>query len=193
MKLIKINQDHYIVVDGDSEIKEGDYKYCFMDDVNKIHKQNGQYYDTNEFKITHSTKPLRGGYEFYYGSEGKINLQEVKSLVGEVDVTEKANIQFDKDTEIIPYPTPFWFESQDAQFHSYIKGYNQALKDNKEKKYTEEDLRNAHESGLGYRNGAGQRNLPQEERDREFSHFLQSLQPKTEWNVEFIDGKLKLK
>ena len=66
-----------------------------------------------------------------------------------------------------------------------MSGYNQALEDNKERKYTEEDMRKAyyqgHKSGLGSENGLT------------FEHTIQSVQPQTEWEVEFVDGKLKLK
>jgi len=61
------------------------------------------------------------------------------------------------------------------------QGYNQALEDNKEKKYTEEDLRKA------FFNGGNMKEI------EEFNSFIQSLQPKTEWEVEIVDGKLKLK
>lgn len=36
---------------SDEEIKEGFYKYCPFDDINKIHKQEGQYFDKHEYKI----------------------------------------------------------------------------------------------------------------------------------------------
>lgn len=74
---------------------------------------------------------------------------------------------------------------------SYVSGYNQALEDNKDKKYTEEDIREVVRLSL---------------EDAETSviwsgewysqiladRILQSLHPKTEWEVAFIDGKLKL-
>jgi hypothetical protein len=56
---------------------------------------------------------------------------------------------------------------------------NQALEDNKGKKYTEEDVisivKKSRETGLTA------------------EYLLLSLQPKTEWEVEIVDGKLKLK
>lgn len=57
MKLIKINTDHYIIVDN-SEIKEGDYHFDF--DKNEIDTWKGNLY-SNRLKckkITHSTQPF---------------------------------------------------------------------------------------------------------------------------------------
>lgn len=56
----------------------------------------------------------------------------------------------------------------------------------KEKKYTEEDLRIALE--YGYERGReGDFTSEQEE------EFYKYLQPKTEWEVEIVNGKFKLK
>jgi len=54
MKLIKINTDHYIVVD-DSEIKEGDWTYHHVKGIYEA-RVDGAY--TNQKKITYSTQPL---------------------------------------------------------------------------------------------------------------------------------------
>lgn len=137
MKLIKINKDHYIVVD-DSEIKKGDYFYSIRNLIEKaiINYPSGEHIG----KITHSTQPLESivtensfkRYEF-------IPLQEVKELIGEVDV---------------------------------------------EKKYTEEDIRKAIlMARVRIENVSPKYSIDE---------IFLSLQPKTEWEVEIIDG-LKLK
>ena len=85
MKLIKINTDHYVVVD-DSQIKDGDWYYDFI--YNKIDKCNlyiGKH-DTCK-KITHSTQPLGISWQ---QEVIELSLQEVKELIGEVDVEKKA-------------------------------------------------------------------------------------------------------
>jgi hypothetical protein len=84
MKLIKINTDHYVVVDDDDGTR------------------------------THSTIDIKGVLP--------LSLQEVKELIGEVDVETKVEKYTSHDM--------FW----------YKQGYNQALEDNKEKKYTEDDM-----------------------------------------------------
>jgi hypothetical protein len=168
MKLIKINTDHYVVVD-DSEIKEGDWYYweitktiqiAKLDSLNRLPKSSD-----GSKKITHSTQPFNNRPHF--AQYGLITLSEVKELIGEVDIWQKFK-EIDGSCQKGEYE--HWlFES----------GYNQALEDNKEKKYTEEDVirivEKSRETGLTA------------------EYLLLSLQPKTEWEVEFIDGKLKLK
>lgn len=194
MKLIKINTDHFLVVD-DSEIK--DYDWSRFD-----------YSDFSEMinVITHSTQPLEcnkmwtpvNGKQWMCNTMlccGKIlnpktkpiSLQEVKELIGEVDMEKKAREWFKSDEDI-------------KQRFGFVVGYNQSLEDNKEKKYTEEDLRNAF--GKGEARGYEARDCSErynpltgyEPKNNEmtFEEFIQSLQPKTEWEVEIVDGKLKL-
>jgi hypothetical protein len=183
MKLIKINPDYYIIVD-DSEIKEGDWYYweitktiqiAKLDSLNRLPKNSD-----GSKKITHSTKPLEDIPVYgeksidipLYTVRGftkikPLNLSEVKELIGEVDVKKKI---------ISPYPIN---TQNDVDWcNGYQTGYNQALEDNKEKKYTEDDVirivEKSRETGLTA------------------EYLILSLQPKTEWEVEFIDDKLKL-
>ena len=175
MTLKKLTNDHYIIVD-DSEIKEGDWYYhsiwqelfCLYKDT----MHNKAFELEKAYKITHSTQPLE-----WFGGE-IIFLSEVKELVGVVDVEKKAleisPVELDEDE----------FDVNETHRVTWIDGYNQALEDNKEKKYTEEDIKKAIEFGhTSYTPFA----------DVHYSNFIQFLQPKTEWNVDFVDGKLKLK
>ena len=180
MKLIKINTDHYIIVD-DSEIKEGDW---FLSKENIIHNNYGWNY--GDKKITYSTQPLdtiilknrdhSQSVGHYYGNGGQLSLQEVKELLGEVDV--------DNIVDELSEKPHYTHSSQQEWFKiGAYSGYTQALEDNKEKKYTEEDIRKAWEAGMKF---------IVEDKGR-YSNFIQSIQPKTEWEVEFIDDELKLK
>lgn len=171
MKLIKLTDDHYIIVD-DSEIKEksGDWFYSF---------ETGKIYDTlihhtaaSCKKITHSTN-IDWNVVYY------IPLSEIKELIGEVDVEKKAikdlESYFGSNLELTDRGRD-WVEG-------YVIGYNQALEDNKNKKYTEEDLKCMFECGRNYQNNA----------EITFKVSMEYLQSKTEWEVEIVDGKLKLK
>ena len=172
-KLIKITDDHYVVVD-DSKIEVDDW---YIDDAKQIRKSvvsdevywQHRPYNREYMKITHSTRP-------FGGSATAISLHEVKELIGGVDVEDKADKMFPN-----PYFVMEGLDIAPAYREGYVVGYNQALEDNKEKKYTEDDLRRAFFSGG---------NMKEIE---EFNSFIQSLQPKTEWEVEIVDGKLKLK
>jgi hypothetical protein len=55
-KLIKLNEEHYIIVDN-SEIKEGDFMYDIDGDIGIAIGKDKSQWEGNR-KITHSTKPL---------------------------------------------------------------------------------------------------------------------------------------
>ena len=133
MKMIKLSEDHYIVVD-----------------------------DSNKEMHT-------------------IPTSQAKELLGVVDVEKKANKQ--------------WGNVHRTGVLGYIEGYKQALEDNKERKYTEEDMRKAIEIAQTTSYVSTQLFSDQSSVKHNFraEEIIQSLQPKTEWEVEFVDGKLKLK
>jgi hypothetical protein len=191
MKLIKINTDHYIIVDN-SEIKEGDW---FIDSlgIRQVTSFAGVMVVkdiTHIKKITHSTQPFNcncsnKGYRLDTNCAERnhcfdkiqyLSLQEVKELIGEVDVKKKAEefigCKYDDIEDSIGQ----------IGYDSFIRGYNQALEDNKDRKYTEKDIDKAYWAGMQF---VG-------EDKGSFGEFIQSLQPKTEWEVEMVDGKLKL-
>ena len=155
MKLIKLSSDHYIIVD-ESEIKEGD---IFIHPNNVIERASRDLDGRGISKIIASTNKLNGVIF--------LNLSEVKELLGEVDMEKKA-------TE---YANTFIGEESTADV-DYKAGYNQALEDNKDMKYTEKDViaivEKSRATGLTA------------------EYIIQSLQPPTSWDVTIVDGKLKL-
>jgi hypothetical protein len=187
MKLIKLKDDHYVVVDDSKEIKTDD-KYLTSDNriVNWYQEFEENIKENRPSPITHSTQPLEKFtydnlsdevFSMDYYNIKPLSLQEVKELINEVDVEKKAREEY-KDNLHNPFFT--------AAPMGYVKGYNQALEDNKEKKYTEEDMKEVYEFGLMNKYKSLEVN------NDNFRYYL-SLQPKTEWEVELVDGKLKLK
>jgi len=175
MRLIKLKNDHYIIV-ADSEIKEDDWYYweitktiqiAKLDSLNRLPKNSD-----GSKKITHSTQPLEdvglGKYDLRFNKIFALDLDEIKELTGEVDVEKKMISPYSVNTQ-----------NNVDWCNGYQRGYTQALEDNKEKKYTEEDViaivEKSRATGLTA------------------EYIIQSLQPKTEWEVEIVDGKLKLK
>ena len=122
----------------------------------------------------------------HYELDGKKvtdRLQEVKELIGEVDVEKKIYALCQTECIVDSYG-----KATDDGMVIGIRAYNQALEDNKDKKYTEEDMRKAIEFGYDLRNNHKAINS-----GIDWVKILtQSLQPKTEWEVEIVDGKLKL-
>lgn len=203
MKLIKLSSDHYIIVD-DSEIKEGDYVINIQrlhiyptpvsaDDVEYRNRRNDVFK-----KITHSTQPLEDiEVDKYvprmsiYEKILQLSLSEVKELLGEVDVEKKAL------RPAAEYKG--WYkEANTYDFRKgYEVGYREALEDNKDRKYTEEDMIRAYRQGGN--NGAAFEAIVQHDykdavrfEKANDKKFMSSLQPPTSWEVEFVNGKLKI-
>ena len=92
-KLIKLNEEHYIIVDN-SEIKEGDFMYDIDGDIGiAIGKDKSQW--EGNTKITHSTKPLEdiivhNKYNVKgWGNIKPLSLSEVRELVKDKLFTKK--------------------------------------------------------------------------------------------------------
>ena len=182
--LIKIADDHYIVVD-DSEIKKGDWVVgCTKTVVQCMYPENVHHRDVK--KITHSTQPLEllsenGLSGMGFSKVRPLNVFEVKELLGVVDVEK--SMWYERNLQN-PYPSDS--PSNTGFNKGFELGYNQALEDNKDRKYTREDLLDAYTWGFLEGTERG------DDVTDSVNKFSQSLQPKTEWNVEFVDGKLKL-
>lgn len=179
MKMIKLQPDHYIIVD-DSEINEGDFFYDFHNqEICQSHFTKLPIEFGNCKYITRSTDI--NWNEVYY-----IPLSEVRELIGEVDVEKKAAKElesyFGSNLELTDRGKDW--------VNGYTIGYNQCLEDNKDKKYTEEDMRKVWNAAY-----IDAMSIDEETyKPLFFEDFMQSLQPQTEWEVEFDEhGKLKLK
>lgn len=85
MKLIKLNEEHYVIVD-DSEIKEGDW---FLNNIQReVYCNNIPNYNVDKDylkKITHSTQLLGIGWQ---QEVIELSLQEVKESFCWLDGTE---------------------------------------------------------------------------------------------------------
>lgn len=181
----KLSEDHYILMD-DSEINIGDivaeklltgeYELFTIHTLNDIDK-------STQKKITHSTQPLgflnevgltTANLKPDWTNVEFLPLSEVKELLGVVDVEK--SMWYERNLQ---NPYPLDSPSNTGFNKGFELGYNQALEDNKEKKWTDEDVIKIVEKSR-------QTGLTAE-------YIILSLQPKTEWEVEFVDGKLKLK
>ena len=199
-KLIKLSELHYIIID-DSEIKNKDYKYCPLDDVVRIHKQSGQYYDTKEFKVTHSTEPLEEVVwweretrksKLGFDKIKLLSLSEVKEAINGYNVQEMAenNSKKAKSTDGIG-----------GRYLGYIDGFKAHQKLVKDKLFTIDDIFNYSQmiceklpqlkklqtsQSDDYGNNL---NIILKIQDK----FIQLLLPKIEWEIIFDEqGKIKL-
>lgn len=208
MELIKINKDHYVIIDN-LDIKEGDF---FLNETTTIEvgisNYNYKSLSPKCKKITHSTKPLEDVIvlvrpdgsdvsETIFDKVKEISLSEVKKLIGDVNLEELELIyhqQLIERREVarnfrgqVAGNHPDMFTSREIlnMMEGYSDGYAQALEDNKSKnkQYTEEDMRYMFECGRNYQNNA----------EVTFKVSMDFIKHRIEWEVEFVDGKLKLK
>ena len=180
MKLIKLSSDHYIIVDESKQPVEGYYYDNFIKDIRDT--RGAEYGQADHcWQITHSTQPLEYTNEdhlHWYKIE-QLSLSEVKELLGEVDVEKKAT----------GYANTFIGEESTADV-DYKAGYIAALEDNKGKIYTEEDIIKVVRLSLedAEKSVLWSKEYPQKLADK----ILQSLQSPTSWDIQFVNGKLKL-
>lgn len=234
-KLIKITEEHYIVVD-DSEIREGDWifnysgiKYdeqvisqCTKNAVinwqQNIHINNGTKSIRDCIKkITHSTQPLEQGYgcevkdgkmirnvdkEPCYDLIKPLSLLEVEEAIHGYSDLEKyawekakhkflqeegreANLNDSKDLLVVS-----------AIQVGIIEGFLTHKELTKDKLFTAKDMRNAMNcivNSTYINKGDSVFDLFIEVNRKKFiDEYIQSLLPKTEWDVTFKNSKLEL-
>lgn len=186
-KLIKINEQHYVVCD-DSEIKEGDWYYDFTDKEGSLpiyqRSQCPKFYSGCK-KITHSTQPLEHGTEpFADGVQYVKVFDKIKPLP--LSEVEEA---------IYGYKNKFLkFFKNELNYKNYwkpliednpqlIEAHKELVKD---KLFTVEDMKLFAAELIGrYKSGKIQE-------FEDVQDIIESYLPKTEWDIEFIDGKIKL-
>ncbi|MCF8339677.1 MAG: hypothetical protein K9I82_01750 [Chitinophagaceae bacterium] len=145
-------------------------------------------------KVTHSTKKLGSnvGSTYTPSNVKYLSLGDVKKVTGEVDMEElelKYHQQLIQRREVAKnfrgqvagnHPDMFTSREMLSMMEGFTDGYTQSLDDNKDKKYTDDDViaivKKSRETGLS----------------AEYI-IISDYQPKSHWEVEFVDGKLKLK
>ncbi len=193
MELIKINTDHYIIVD-DSKIDDNDWMQ--RNDENPVQAVPNFWWDFKDRyrKVTHSTKEIGSnvGSRYTPSNVKYLSLGDVKKVTGEVDMKElelKYHQQLIQRREVARnfrgqvagnHPDMFTSREMLSMMEGFTDGYTQALDDNKDKKYTDDDViaivKKSRETGLS----------------AEYI-IISDYQPKSHWEVEFVDGELKLK
>lgn len=193
MELIKINTDHYIIVD-DSKIEDNDWMQ--RNDEHPVQAVPNFWWDFKDRyrKVTHSTKEIGSniGSRYTPSNVKYLSLGDVKKITGEVDMKElelKYHQQLIQRREVARnfrgqvagnHPDMFTSREMLSMMEGFTDGYTQALDDNKDKKYTDDDViaivKKSRETGL-----SGEYII------------ISDYQPKSHWEVEFVDGKLKLK
>jgi hypothetical protein len=189
-KLIKLNESNYIVVDN-SCIERGDYYYNMSMREILYKKEKGVLFHHCK-KITHSTQPLEdvfigntfrvnvGGFEKGYNNIKALSISEVEELVNGYDL-----ITLSKEATKNKKFANGLHEEVVAQMY-YRKGFKTHQELVKDKLFTVNDMRNMFILGGKHKTQNPDKFLEKME------EIIQSLLLKTEWDVEFVDGKIKL-
>ena len=200
MKLIKLSDTHYIGID-DSEIKEGDYKICLNDKaISRYLCKKSIESDTlckDCKKITHSNQPLEN-INFVDEAEGKIipkikplSLSEVEEAINGYSVEKMAENAENLEYSDVDPLDPCGYSGVDFNV-GYQKGFNAHKELVKDKLFTVEDMEKAIE--LGNETKLLHKVQHPFERSQQIKRIIQSLLPKTEWEVKEItsEGKIVL-
>lgn len=180
-KLIKLSDTHYVVVD-DSEIKEGDWSYDVVDKeifcVYSINKVSGIIRSKSHTTVLDSCKKITHSNigHLYQDSIKPLSISEVEEAIYGYSVNKMA----ENSTLLI---------QDNREKHNckefYISGFKAHQELTKDKLFTIEDLElliSLNEDDFD--RGKGKYIL------EEFIDDFKS--EKTEWNIELVDGKIKL-
>lgn len=167
-KLIKLSETHYIIVD-DSEIKVG---YVFNSKGISQREEMSGYSDDyiNRYwqKITHST-PIGGLSAMLEAGVKELSLSEVEEAINGYSVEEMADeLISSSDNVDVKLVKEVW-----------KAGFNTHKELVKDKLFTIEDVLVAANLAKNF--------------NKTDNEIIQLLTPKTEWDIEFVDGKIKLK
>lgn len=189
-KLIKLSEDHYIIVDDSRKSltsKGGSGYYLGYD--HKIYSISDISNKPVIGQITHSTQYLGFLHEKGITTANLkpdwtnvkyMSLSEVQEAIYGYSVEKMAQSAF-------THPD---FGKYKIGSVAYYNGYKDGLKAHqeltKDKLFTVDDMWQAFDSGVMFGKEGGETELEC------FNRELKDILPKTEWEVEFIDGKIKL-
>ena len=182
--IIKINDEHYVIVD-DSEIKEGDFvlaldtNVVFQADTGEIKKPIKQFKELYK-KITHSTQPEVLGTGWMQ-SVLPLLLSEVEEAIYGYSV-EKMAEEYAKTVDDLDIPY------QNGLFYGYLEGFKAHQELVKDKVFTVEDI-------IYIIDNISQnwyKCYSELDKKEHLNKIINVLSSKTEWDIEFIDGKIKL-
>lgn len=209
-KIIKISDTHYIIVDN-SEITKGDWCYNIAHKL-IVKSTDAEWANSNSDnlkKITHSTQILSeecrtctGACEKCVEVTKPLSVSEVQEIIKGYSVEKLIGNLADE------YSQQFYGDFDDNHtekianngFKAGFKAYQELVKD---KLFTIDDMENAYKAGskrtyICEADGKDKKCYCKSDDDCDYRYYLKfedyikSILPPTEWDIEFIDGKIKL-
>lgn len=190
-KLIKLSEDHYVIVDDSrkSLLSKGGSGYYLGYDY-KIYSISDISNKPVIGQITHSTQPLEDKFSsFIYRGYGNISLSEVEEAIYGYSLDKlsfdyhEQMVKFDKRKTGQFVGIPRQSKERNAQADGYIDGFKAHQELVKDKLFTLQDVINIIEEAQTTDESM---NYPSIE------EILKSFMPKTEWDIEIINRKIKL-
>ena len=183
MKLIKLSDTHYIVVD-DSEIKDC-YYYNSLDKAIRFGNNLNHPY---HHKIIYSTENFGAGCQ---QKVMQLSLSEVEEAINGYDVEKMALQDFkDNDDGFIS------FQDRIEGFVAGFETHQELVKDNS---FAIEILDDIQKDLANYQNEIGIGTIDDVQWQQTFVDRViasitsyESFSTKTEWDIEIVDGKIKL-
>lgn len=185
-KLIKINEQHYVIVDESLEIKENSYffankglRYCIRVDKNTTCSfitlnKNGQeegHFHTWKGIVIYST--------LFLHDVPLIALEEIEEAINGYSLIDNAQ----EVADLLYNPEKHKDSSIKGLFSvAYQEGFQAHQELSKDKLFTITDMIRA----MRYASEITNNKL------KYIKDYIEALLPKTEWDVEIIDGKIKL-
>jgi hypothetical protein len=178
MKLVKISNEYYLL---DGEINDGD-KILHEGDILTVNKNKGAYLSTYQFphidiKADVCDKIIGSSNSFFGTEIPFLDRNKIEKLLNSVDVEKIAEQMIESHPD---FKSEGFSDYQNGRFNGIIDGYNKALSDNSDKKFTLDDMRKCFE--------ASRETIKHPDWDNiydNFEHYMKSKsEEKKEWSVE---------
>lgn len=189
-KLIKLSDTHYIIVDN-SEMLPDAFIYDFLKKEVKRHSgtyRHINYINKNCKRITHSNKPFREFAPLTINDMGLayIPLLKIEEAVYGYSVEKMSRVKY----RVQASGGGLYTEGkQDGLREGYVDGFNAHKELTKDKLFTLSQLNEA----IAEAWNTCEDNEENETYSQAHKRIIQSLLPKTEWDIEFDEqGKIKL-
>jgi len=185
-KLIKVSEDHYVIVDDSrkSLLSKGGSGY-YLGHNHKIYSISDISNKPVIGQITHSTQPLEYKFSsFVYKGYDNIPLSEVEEAIYGYSVKKMAQSAF-THPDFGKYKI-----GSVAYYNGYKDGFKAHQELTKDKLFTVKQMKKA--LSVVYKDWYQDIGHSENTEDEYYNRIIQSLFPKTEWDIEIVDGKIKL-
>lgn len=174
-KLVKLPDNNYIIVD--SQIKTRMYyDFTYKVILDSAFKSQSNF---NIGYISHSTKEM--------SCAKTLSIFDVNEAIFKYDIKIEAHNKYQKYNDKINLSLDEKIQRSGRFDIGFAEGFNACLEHLSDKRFTIDDIKEAFNKGIKYAHKPYPLDLEYEK------EFLQSLEPKTEWDIELVGINNKIK